>query len=177
MPLLGSIRLDDTCHIYIGKCSECRGRFSYTKYHRYVRQDGKKQLIYCSYTCFRKRAKEFEAKEREKFDKKCKQVELRDARSIEYLNRRRALKRMGEEYCSLEALEEQIAYTKGKIDEYGRKFLESEPGSADRYYARRNLARWEKELIRLRELAEKNNTGGEQNVHQEPRIHEGHEQS
>ena len=124
MPLLGSINLDDTCHIYIGKCSECKGRFSYTKYHRYVRKDGKKDLIYCSYTCFRKRAKEFEAKEREKFEKKCKQVELHDARKLEYLNRRRMLKRMGEEYGSLEVLEEQIAFTKCKIYFYTASILE-----------------------------------------------------
>ena len=150
------------------RCAECGARFMRTRSHVYKRRKPHERF-YCSYKCFRVQEKKEEAKAREKYLRSCKADELRDERNKGYQQRRRARQMFGDEFAEMTDVEVMILYAERKVEEYETKRLISVPGTNERRYARRNLTKWQKELLRLKDAA-KTSTGGEQNVQQEADV-------
>lgn len=161
MPLLGSLALDDLTKTYIGKCPECQKIFSYTKYHRYVRIENNRQIVYCSYSCFRIRDKEDREKAKAEFEKQCEQSVLLERkynnRQAAYYARRKALNGKSKEFPILldkERAEAYICKAREKVTLYGKAWLGAEPGTKERDKARKSLSCWERKYRYAKERLE-----------------------
>lgn len=144
-----------TCGFYKkAKCAECGKKFMRTNDHVYKREDHGMKW-YCSYTCFRVKAKEYERKEREKFEQSLHMLDRRAEREKEYVKRRKEVKAAGKDervICrSLEDARVRLEEAGKKIRYYGEKYLAAEPGTYERAQARRNMTRWERKRKYLRE--------------------------
>lgn len=152
MPLLGSMALDDCTKIFIGKCPECKQSFSYTKYHRYVRVDKSRRLVYCSYTCFRIRDKEDRKKARIEFEKNLAKAEAlarQTNRQAAYYARRKELNGKSTEFPVLADREQAEAFirkAREKVTQYSKAWLSADPGTIERDLARKSLSRWERKF-------------------------------
>lgn len=176
MPLLGSIDLVGYTEIKIGKCAECKERFTYTKHHRYVRNDGRTKL-YCSWHCYRVKAAEYEAKAREAFEKECRKEEKIRLRAEAYRKARREAGRSVDDtpvLVDLEEAQKYLEHVKERIVNYSKELLNAEPATSERERARKNLNRWERKYKNVQDRIQELKRS-EQNV-QEPGVYEGHEQ-
>lgn len=167
MPLMGSIYLAGYEKIKIGKCAECKKRFTYTKFHRYARKgkDGRTKL-YCSYHCYRVKAAEYEAKEREAFEKECQREEERRLRAEAYYKAMSEAGRTTDDIpviIDLKNAQKYSAHVDEKIALYSKAWLSAEPGTAARERARKSLTRWEKKYKAIRERIEELKKAGEEN--------------
>ena len=142
------------------KCAQCGKAFLHTGEHVYKRTVGGRQLMYCSYTCFRVKAKEDERKAREKFERSATSDQRREAQ-FKSRDRRNWGYKYGKnwEYVifdSEDAAREYAVHAQKKIELYEHNFRVSEPGTDAWAAAQRNLARWKriKNNIKVKERTE-----------------------
>lgn len=141
--------------LYIeSKCALCGKMFLRTSQHVYRREQGSRGLVYCSYTCFRVKQREDEAKEREKFERSVQAIYNRKKREAAYRERKKACKDERVICKSLADAQVKLEEAEQKIKLYGNMYLEAEPGTHERTQARRNLTRWERKHKYLREEVE-----------------------
>lgn len=135
------------------KCALCGKTFLRTGEHVYRRED-RGTKWYCSYTCFRVKAREDEAKAREKFERSVQAIYSREKREAEYRERKKASKASKDEQVICKSLADaqvKLEEAEQKIKLYGNMYLEAEPGTHEQTQARRNLTRWERKRKYLRE--------------------------
>lgn len=149
----------DSAEVREGVCPECNGSFVYTKHHRYVRTEGRKEIFYCSYTCFRIKDKLDREKEKEAFQWECQFLERQYARAAKYRQRIRDRKRLGEsrEYAILITRQDAMKYmekAQTMVMRCSKELLDSDKGSAEHRRASKNLQRWERKLKYAKEQAE-----------------------
>lgn len=157
---LGSSRMTQHELNLTSECAHCGKAFLHTGDHAYRRKEGNRLLLYCSYTCFRVKAKEDERKARERFE----QLATSDQRREQQLKNRDSRRwgyRIGKnwEYVAFEseeAAKEYAEHAQKKIELYEQEYQTSEPGTDERAAAQRNLARWKriKKNIKVKEKAE-----------------------
>lgn len=156
MAVFGSKAIAGYGTIHIGKCAECKQPFSYTKYHKYVRKDGGTK-IYCSWHCFRVKAAEYEAKEREAFLKECLKDQRREERRAEFMRRKRSEGYKPDDvpvFVDLQEAQEYLEHTRERIKHYSKELMNAEPRSGDRDRARKSLNRWERKLKNVQKTIE-----------------------
>ena len=132
------------------KCAHCGKVFLHTGDHAYKRKEGTQRLLYCSYTCFRVKAREDEEKERERFKRECEMLDRKREREEKYRELRKLTR--GEQIVirSKADAEVRLEDAKKKITHYGNAYLRAEPGSAERAAARKGLTRWERKLAYIK---------------------------
>lgn len=159
MPLMGTVDLSYSEATHISTCAECKKRFGRTRHHRYVRTKGDRKLWYCSYTCYRVKAREDEERDKEAFRRECEFLDRRARCNAEYRKRaaEHRAKNIPLEYPILATKEDALKYiehAKEKLDYYGKQWLASEPGTADRERNYKLLKSWERKIKFAREQAE-----------------------
>ena len=147
-----------TCAPYKkAKCAQCGKRFMRTTDHVYKREDNG-QKWYCSYKCFRVKAKEDEQKEKEKFERALHMLDRKEEKYREYLQRKKEGKSAGKDervICrTLADAQKRLEDAEEKIRFYGHAYLAAEAGSYERTQARKNMTRWERKRKYLREEVE-----------------------
>lgn len=144
------------------KCAQCGKPFLCTGEHVYKREDNGTKW-YCSYTCWRVKQREDEARAREKFEQECLAYERKAERDRAYMAAHMAEKRASngkkrkackDECVKVRTLDDALirleeAYK--KIDHYTFLWLNAEPATNERYQYRRYITRWERKLAYLRD--------------------------
>lgn len=132
------------------ECAQCGKAFLHTGEHVYKRTVGGRQLMYCSYTCFRVKAKEDEKKERERFERECEMLDRKREREEKYRELRKLTR--GEQIVIRSKVDAEVRLedAKKKITHYGNAYLRAEPRSAERAAARKGLTRWERKLAYIK---------------------------
>lgn len=140
------------------RCAHCGKVFLCTSEHVYQRKEGNVTLWYCSYTCWRVKQKEDEARAKEEFERSLVMLERKAQRDGEYAARKREKEKSGnyeQVICkTLAEAKTRLEEAEQKILEYGTVYIKAEPGSYDRTLARRNMRRWERKRKYLREEIE-----------------------
>lgn len=132
------------------KCAQCGKEFLHTGAHVYRRMEGSRQLMYCSYTCFRVKAREEEEKERERFKRECEMLAQEKDREERYSELRKLTR--GEKIIirSKADAEVRLEDAKKKIVHYRNAYLRAAPRSAERAAARKGMTRWERKLAYIK---------------------------
>ena len=157
---VGSSRMTQHVLNLTSQCAHCGKVFMHTDEHAYRRKEGNLLRLYCSYNCYRKKAKEDERKAREKFERSATSDQRREAQ-LKKRDSRRWGYRCGKnwEYVVFEneeAAKEYAEHAQKKIELYEQAYLTSEAGTDERAAAQRNIARWKriKKNIKVKEKAE-----------------------
>lgn len=135
------------------KCALCGKKFLRTGEHVYRRED-RGTKWYCSYTCFRVKAREDEAKAREKIERQMTS-DIRREEQLRNRDKRRWGYKCGKnwEYVTFECEEDAKAYAEHaqkKIELYTQDLHAAEPGTGAQEAAKRNLARWRRILKNIK---------------------------
>lgn len=127
------------------KCAQCGKKFMRTNDHVYKREDHGTRW-YCSYTCFRVKAREEEQRERERLEKAEQMHERLEKLEAEYQRRKREIKGSGKEervVCrSLTDAQTKLEDAELKIKQYEQAYTAAAQGTYEKMQAQRNLARW-----------------------------------
>lgn len=147
-----------TCAPYKkAKCAQCGKKFMRTNDHAYKREDNGMKW-YCSYTCFRVKAREEEKRERERAEKAAKMHDSLEKLEREYQRRKREIKSASQDervICrSLTDAQTKLEEAEVKIRHYEHAYVAAAQGTYEKMQAQRNLARWRRKCKYLREEVE-----------------------